>query len=107
MATTTLGATSAAGPVAAGSAAAGSVYAEVGRRGLMIPLAAFRARVGGEASLKKILGALSITEKVHPGRPRGMARAVHHAYSVERGALAPGALASGALAPGALAPGAL
>lgn len=91
MAAITLGATSA-GPVAAGPAEADPVYAEVGRRGLMIPLAAFRARVGGEASLKKILGALSITEKVHPGRPRGMARAVHHAYSVERGALAPGAL---------------
>jgi hypothetical protein len=91
MAATTLGAT-AAGPITAVPAAAGPVYAEVGRRGLMIPLDAFRARVGGEASLKKILGALSITEKVHPGRPRGMARAVHHAYSVERGALAPGAL---------------
>ena len=60
------------------------IYAEVGRRGLEIPLGQFRVRVGGEACLKKILGALSITEKVHPGRPRGMARAVHRAYSIER-----------------------
>ena len=60
------------------------VYAEAGRRGLEIPLGPFRARVGGEAPLKKILGALSVTEKVHPGRPRGMARTVHRAYVIER-----------------------
>jgi hypothetical protein len=60
------------------------VYAEVGRRGLLIPLAAFRARVGGEGPLRRILSALSVAEKVHAGRPRGMARTVRHAYIVDR-----------------------
>ena len=60
---------------------------EVGRRGLEIPLAAFRDRVGGAPALKKILGALSVTETVHPGRPRGMARTVHRAYALERDTL--------------------
>ena len=60
------------------------VYAEVGRRGLEIPLDLFRTRVGGEAPLRKILGALSVTEKVHPGRPRGMAPTTRRAYIIER-----------------------
>ena len=56
------------------------VYAEAGRLGLVIPLAEFRARLGGESALRKILGALTVTEKVHPGRPRGMARLTRKAY---------------------------
>ena len=60
------------------------MYAEVGRRGLAIPLAQFRERVGGDRALKKILAALTVTEKVHPGKPRGMARTIRRAYAIER-----------------------
>jgi hypothetical protein len=73
-------------------AATPPLYGEAGRLGLEIPLAPFRARVGGEAPLRKILGALTITEKVHPGRPRGMARAAHRAYAVERAGAPDGVL---------------
>ena len=72
--------------------AAPSVYAEIGRRGLEIPLDLFRARVGGEGPLRKILGALTVTEKVHPGRPRGMGPTVRRAYYIERTAGATPAL---------------
>ena len=52
-----------------------------GPEGLVIPLAAFRARLGGEAALRKILRALTVTEKItSAGRPRGMARATRAAY---------------------------
>ena len=59
---------------------------QVGRRGLSIPLNAFRDRVGGDAALKKILRGLTITEKVTcaGGRPKGLARAVRHAYVIDR-----------------------
>jgi hypothetical protein len=60
------------------------LYAEAGRLGLAIPLAPFRARVGGAGELRRILGALAVTEKVHPGRPRGMARVVRRAHASAR-----------------------
>jgi len=60
------------------------LYAEAGRLGLVIPLNRFRERVGGEPALRKILRALSVTEKVHPGKPRGMARITRKAYSIQR-----------------------
>jgi len=60
------------------------LYAEAGRLGLVIPLAEFRARLGGEPALRKVLGALTVTEKVHAGRPRGMSRVTRKAYSVVR-----------------------
>jgi African swine fever virus helicase len=56
--------------------------------GVEIPLARFRARVGGEAAFRKIQAALSVTEKIHPGCPRGMARITRHAYETSRGAAA-------------------
>jgi hypothetical protein len=59
-----------------------SLYGEIGRRGLEIPLAAFRERVGGEATLRKVLAVLSVREVVHPGRPRGMAPVVRKAYEL-------------------------
>ena len=64
--------------------ASDSVYAEVGRRGLIIPLGPFRARVGGAAPLRKILSALSVTERPHPGRPRGIGATTRQAYTIER-----------------------
>jgi superfamily II DNA or RNA helicase len=60
------------------------LYAEAGRRGLLVPLDPFRARVGGELALRRMLRALVITEKVHPGRPRGLARITRKAYAVLR-----------------------
>jgi len=63
---------------------ANPIYAEAGRRGLVIPLPAFRARLGGDAALRKIYGALTVVENVHPGRPRGMARGTRKAYQVVR-----------------------
>jgi hypothetical protein len=67
-----------------GLPAAVPVVAEAGRRGLLVPLDLFRARVGGEVALRKILGALSVTEKVHAGRPRGMACTVRRAHAIVR-----------------------
>jgi len=64
--------------------AAAPLYAEAGRLGLVIPLAPFRDRLGGEAALRKVLGAFTVTEKVHAGRPRGMARATRKAYTITR-----------------------
>ncbi len=61
-----------------------AIIAEAGRRGLFIPLDPFRNRVGGEVALRKILGALTVTEKIHAGRPRGMARTVRKAYTIAR-----------------------
>jgi hypothetical protein len=72
-------------PASATGALGMSLYAEVGRLGVVVPLAPFRARVGGPAPFQKILNALSVTEKVHPGCPRGMARTTRHAYSCTRG----------------------
>lgn len=63
------------------------LIAESGRQGLIIPLTLFRERVGGEASLRKILGALSVKEKVHPGRPKGMAQTIHKAYIIDKDTL--------------------
>ncbi len=60
------------------------VVGEVGRLGLVIPLAPFRERLGGESALRKILGAFRVTEKVAHGCPRGAAPAVRNAYRVER-----------------------
>lgn len=60
------------------------LFAEAGRLGLAIPLAEFRARLGGEPNLRKILNALTVVEKVHAGKPRGMARITRHAYNVVR-----------------------
>lgn len=63
------------------------LYAAAGRRGLAIPLAPFRARAGGEAQLRRVLAALTVTERVHAGRPRGMARATRQAYLLSRDTL--------------------
>jgi hypothetical protein len=65
------------------------IYATAGRQGLVIPLAAFRARIrqvtGGTALLDRIYGTLTVTEKVHAGRPRGAAyRATRKAYVATR-----------------------
>lgn len=62
------------------------LYAEAGRRGLSIPLAAFRARLGGEPALKKMLSSLTVVEKVTHGRPKHMARETRRAYAVDRAA---------------------
>jgi len=62
------------------------LYAEVGRKGVTIRLAPFRERVGGQGPLRKILNALTVTEKFHPGCPRGVARQIRHAYMETRGA---------------------
>lgn len=59
-----------------------SIFAEIGRKGLTIPLVPFRNRIG-DPLLKKILNALSITENVIPGRPNGMARTTRKAYMIE------------------------
>lgn len=61
--------------------------AMIGRQGAVIPLAALRTRVGGDARLKKLLSALTITEKSLPGRPRGVASVTRRAYSLSRDAL--------------------
>jgi hypothetical protein len=58
------------------------VVAEVGRQGLSIPLVPFTARLGGAAALRKVLGALTVAEKIHPGKPRGMARTIRRAYAI-------------------------
>ena len=64
------------------------VIAQSGRRGLAIPLAPFRERVGGDVALRKILRGFTVTEKVTcaRGRPKGMARASRHAYVIDRAA---------------------
>jgi hypothetical protein len=62
------------------------VVAEAGRRGLAIPLVAFRNRLGGQDALLKVLRALTVTEKVHPGKPRGMGRIQRKAYTIDRAA---------------------
>ena len=51
-------------------------------RGVLIPLAAFTARLGGPAPLRRVLAALTVTEKVHAGRPRGMGCKSRKAYAV-------------------------
>jgi len=63
-----------------------AVVASTGRRGLAIPLAAIRERVGGDVALRKILRGFTVTEKVTSarGRPKGMARASRHAYVIDR-----------------------
>lgn len=65
------------------------IYATAGRQGLVIPLAAFRARIrqvtGSTTLLDRIYGTLTVTEKVHAGRPRGAAfRATRKAYVATR-----------------------
>jgi hypothetical protein len=60
------------------------LFAEAGRYGLAIPAAEFRARVGGEAPLRKLLAALTVTEKPSHGRPKHMAREVRRAYLIRR-----------------------
>jgi hypothetical protein len=64
------------------------VLALSGRRGLAIPIAPFRERVGGDGALRKILRGFTVTEKVTcaRGRPKGMARTSRHAYVIDRAA---------------------
>lgn len=62
------------------------LVARCGRRGLAVPLAAFRARVGGEEALRKLLRGFTVVEKlVGRGRPPGMAPATRRAYELLRG----------------------
>lgn len=56
----------------------------VGRRGLSIHFAALRDRLGGQAEMKKILGALTVVERPHPGKPRHMRRTTRPAFSIVR-----------------------
>ncbi len=68
------------------------IYADVGRQGFVIPLAPLRARIrqvtGGTALLDSIMQALTVTEKVHAGRPRGAAfRAQRKAFVATRDTL--------------------
>jgi superfamily II DNA or RNA helicase len=68
------------------------IYADVGRQGFVIPLAPLRARIrqvtGGTALLDSIMRALTVTEKVHAGRPRGAAfRAQRKAFVATRDTL--------------------
>ena len=60
------------------------LIAMAGRRGLVIPLAPFTARLGGQQVLRQVLRAFEVVEKVHPGRPKGMGRAVRKAYLLDR-----------------------
>jgi len=63
------------------------VHAYVGRRGLAIRVPQFRARVGGAANMRKILSALTVTEKVGPGRPSGAPKKKRPAYEIRNGML--------------------
>lgn len=90
MATPAAPATPAAAPLAAPLAAAplaAAPFAEAGRLGVGVPLAALRARLGGPAPLRRVLAALTVTEAVHPGKPRGMSRTTRHAYAIRRTAV--------------------
>ncbi len=62
------------------------IVALAGRRGLAVPLEAFKARLGGQQAFRRMLGAFEVVEEVRPGRPRGMGRAVRKAYKIDRGA---------------------
>jgi hypothetical protein len=54
------------------------------RQGLLIPQAAFVARLGGSDKLKKVLNALTVMEAPSPGKPRFMARKTASAYGYVR-----------------------
>lgn len=57
----------------------------IGRLGLTVPLDKLKARVGGEEKLRKICNAMTVRERVHPGRPRNMSGAVRKAYMIDNG----------------------
>ena len=62
------------------------LMARCGRRGLAIPLAAFRERAGGDAAVRKILRAFTVTENVSfaRGRPKSMAKETRRAYHIDK-----------------------
>lgn len=59
-----------------------AVRAENTGCGLEIPLAAFRARLGNETAFRRLLRALTVTERPQPGRPRCMANTSRYAYEI-------------------------
>ena len=60
--------------------AAAKVIAEYGRKGAYIPMDKLREKLGGLKNLNKLLGKLTVIEKVHASRSFGAAPTVRHAY---------------------------
>jgi hypothetical protein len=71
------------GPPAANPGITGTITA----RGLRIPIAALVAKLGGQRGYRRFLGALTVTEKPQPGRPKAYARARRTAYHSDAGHL--------------------
>ena len=67
-------------PQAALPAPPGPLVGTIAARGLRIPIAALVAKLGGQRAFRRFLGALTVTEKAQPGRPKAYARARRTAY---------------------------